>query len=108
MEKKRRREHCSRIELVLPERRREKETAKNKDSILGRRGKSVHVRTCIHVRHFPDLPGGEITIEFTSTLKHCTTATKKNSPRMKMGWKKKRGEHCSKIELVLPQKEEGK
>jgi len=25
-----------------------------------------------------------------------------------MGWKKKRGEHCSKKELVLSQKEEGK
>ena len=42
-----------------------------------------------HARHFPDLPGGEITIEGTSTLKHCTTSTKK-SPRIKMGWKKKR------------------
>jgi hypothetical protein len=31
----------------------------------------------------------------------------KKSPRIKMGWKKKRREHCSKIELVLPQKEEG-
>jgi hypothetical protein len=27
----------------------------------------------MHVRHFPDLPSGEITIEGTSTTKHCTT-----------------------------------
>ena len=92
LKKKKRREHCSRIELVLPERRREKETAKNKDSILGRRGKSVHVRTFIRVRHFPDLPCGEITIEGISFVKHCTTATTKKSPRIKMGLKKKRGE----------------
>jgi len=26
-----------------------------------------------HARHFPDLPGGEITIEGSSTAKHCTT-----------------------------------
>jgi len=45
----------------------------------------------IHGHHFPDLPGGEITIEGISLPKHCTTATKK-SPRIKMGWKTKRGE----------------
>jgi hypothetical protein len=45
--------------------------------------------------------------EGISKEKHCTTATKK-SPRIKMGVKKKRREHCSKTELVLPQKEEGK
>jgi len=79
----------------------EKKRQPKKDPI----GKSV--RTSIHVRHSPDLPGGEITIEVTSTLKHCTTATIK-STRIKMGWKKEmRREHCSKIELVLPQKEEG-
>ena len=77
-----------------------------KDPILERGRKSV--RTVKHVRHFPDLPFGEITIEGISFTKHCTTTTKK-SPRIKMGWKKKkRREHCSKIELVLPQKEEGK
>jgi hypothetical protein len=32
-----------------------------------------------------------------SLVKHCTT-----------DWKKRRREHCSKIELVLTQKEEGK
>jgi len=34
-------------------------------------GKSV--RTGFHVRHFPDVPCGEITIEVTSSVKHCTT-----------------------------------
>ena len=46
------------------------------------------VRTFLHERHFPDLPCGEITIEGTSIVKHCTTTTKK-SPRIKMGLKKK-------------------
>jgi hypothetical protein len=42
-------------------------------------------------------------------LKHCTTATTKKSPRINMGWKKKkRREHCSKIELVLTENEKGK
>ena len=48
------------------------------------------VRTVTHVHHFPDLPFGEITIEGTSTHKHCvhhTAATKKN-PRLKMGLEK--------------------
>ena len=62
--------------------RREKETAR-KDSILKREKKSVH--TCFHGRHFPDLPGGEITIEGTSFVKHCTTAATKKSPTIKMG-----------------------
>ena len=47
------------------------------------------VRTVIHARYFPDLPGREITIEGSSRGKHCTTATKK-SPRMKMGLEKKK------------------
>ena len=48
-------------------------------------------RTGFHVRHFPDLPGREITIEGTSVTKHCTTAaTTKKSPRIKMGGEKKR------------------
>jgi hypothetical protein len=47
------------------------------------------VRTHKHVRHFPDLPFGEITIEVTSIVKHCTTATTKKSPRIKMGLEKK-------------------
>ena len=38
-------------------------------------------------------------------MKHCTTTTTKKSPRIKMGLeRKKRREHCSKIELVLAQK----
>jgi hypothetical protein len=64
---------------------------------LERRKKRV--RTVIHVRHFPDLPCGEITIEVISIVKHCTAATTKKSPRrIKMGLKEKRKEHCSKIE----------
>jgi len=31
------------------------------------------VRTVCHVRHLPDLPGGEITIEGNSIVTHCTT-----------------------------------
>jgi len=53
-----------------------------KDLILERGGESV--LTCFHGHHFPDLPGGEITIEVTSREKHCTTTTKK-SPTIKMG-----------------------
>ena len=81
---KKRREHCSKIKLVLPQKVHVegKKKQPKKDHILEREGKSV--RTCIHVRHFPDLPGGEITIEGSRLLKHCTTATKK-SPRIKMG-----------------------
>ena len=71
-----------------------------KDPILEREGKSV--RTCMHGRHFPDLPFGEIAIEGTSFTKHCITATAKKSPRIKIGLKKKGREHCSTIELVLP------
>ena len=70
---------------------------------------SKHARTSIHVCHFPDLPCGEITIEITSIVKHCTTAaTTKKSPRIKMGGEKKGESIISKKELVLPQKEQGK
>jgi hypothetical protein len=59
----------------------------------------------LHERHFPDLPCGEITIEGTSILKHCTTATTKKSPMIKMGVdKKKRRENYSKRELVQHKK----
>ena len=68
------------------ERRREIEAAKTKTRSW--RGGERVLRTCLHVRRFPDLPGGEISIEGSRLLKHCTTATKK-SPRIKMGWKKK-------------------
>ena len=54
--------------------------------------KSVHVRTPPHVRHFPDLPSGEITIEGTGIVKHCTTAKKKSPRIQKWDWKKKRRE----------------
>ena len=53
---------------------------------MKRGGKSV--RTLLHGRHFPDLPSGEITIEVTGNIKHCTTATKK-SPTIKNGLEKK-------------------
>jgi len=33
-------------------------------------GVYIHVRTVSHVRYFPDLPGGEITIEVISFFKH--------------------------------------
>ena len=56
--KKRRRAYCSKIELVLPQKE---------------EGEKEYVRTCIHVAHFSDVPGGEITIEGTSSMKHCTT-----------------------------------
>ena len=64
--------------------RRKKETAKRRP-IFWRVGSTCKsVRTVFHGRHIPDLPSGEVTIEGTSTKKHCTTATKK-SPRIKMG-----------------------
>ena len=77
-----------------------KEVGKKKqpkiDPILVREKKSV--RTVSHGRHVPDLPFGEITIEGSSSVKHCTIAAPKKNPRIKMGFKKKRREHCSKIE----------
>jgi len=69
--------------------RREKRNCQKKDRILERGRKSE--RTSFHVYHFPDLPGGEITIEGSSIVKHCTTATKKKS-KDKNGLEKKRGE----------------
>ena len=89
--KKKRREHCSKIELVLLRRNKKGERKQpKKDPILERGGESV--RTSFHGRHFPDLPGGEITIEGISIVKHCTTATTKKSPTIKMGLKKTEGE----------------
>jgi hypothetical protein len=55
-------------------------------------GGAKNERTVTHEHHFPDLPCGEITIEGTSILKHCTTATTNKSPMIKMGVDKKRGE----------------
>ena len=69
--------------------RKEKDAAKKKPD-FGEGGKSE--RTCIHGNHFPDLPCGEITIEGTSFVKHCTTATTKKSNN---GFEKK--DHCKKI-----------
>ena len=60
-----------------------KRTSQKIDPILERERKSV--RTSLHVLHFPDLPCGEITIEGTSIVKHCTTATKKSPRIIKMG-----------------------
>jgi hypothetical protein len=45
----------------------------------------------LHVHHFPDLPGGEITIEVTGTIKHCTTAATIKSSTIKNGLQKKEG-----------------
>jgi hypothetical protein len=53
------------------ERRREIETAKKRTD-LGE-GEKECIRTVSHVRHFPNLPCREITIEGTSKSKHCTT-----------------------------------
>jgi hypothetical protein len=64
-------------------RHKRKEEGKKKqpkrDPILERGEKSV--RTLTHVRHFPDLPGGEITIEVTSKVKHCTTQPHSNKEK---------------------------
>ena len=60
-----------------------------KDPILEREW-GRNIRTLLHPRHFPDLPGGEITIEGTSTTKHCTTNKEKS--KEKNGLEKKRGE----------------
>jgi hypothetical protein len=80
----------NRISAATERRRGKYRSSLQKRPNLRERGKSV--RTCKHVRHFPDLPGGEITIEGTSISKHCTTATTKKSPMIKMGVDKKRGE----------------
>ena len=61
------------------------------------RGEKESVRTVVHVRHIPDLPCGEITIEVTSLFKHCTTAATKKCPRINMGKKKRGREDCSNI-----------
>ena len=90
---KKKEEHCSKIELVLPQKEegKQKQSHKKRPDVLLERGGEKSVRTCLHVRQVPDLPCGEITIEGSSTLKHCTYTTTKKSPRIKMGWKKKRG-----------------
>ena len=52
-------------------------------------GEGKSVRTQFHGRHFPDLPGGEITIE-GSIVKHCTRSSNKEKSKIKkMGWEKK-------------------
>ena len=80
---RKKRRHCSKIELVLPQKEEGKlKSSQKRDPMLERGWKSE--RTLIHGRHFPDLPGGEITIEGSSMVKHCTAATKK-SPKIKMG-----------------------
>jgi len=43
----------------------------------------------LHVRHFPNLPGGEITIEGTSIHKHCTTHSNKEKSKDKNELNKK-------------------
>ena len=69
--KKKRREHCSKIELVLPQKEEgEKKQPKKRPNLEVGGKKSV--RTFSHGRHFPDLPFGDITIEGSSTVKHCT------------------------------------
>jgi hypothetical protein len=72
LEKKKKKERalCSKIELVLPQ----KEDGKIEATKEGG-GKSV--RTVCHGRHFPDLPGREITIEGISISKHCTQQQRK-------------------------------
>ena len=77
-------QNCSKIKSVKAQKKEKERSEKRYD--LGEGGKGV--RTLCHVRHFPDLPGGEITIEGTSIGKHCTTATKK-SPTINIGLKKK-------------------
>ena len=49
------------------------------------RGLGKSIRTLLHVRHFPDLPSGEITIEGTRIEKHCNNTATKKSSRIKMG-----------------------
>ena len=72
------------------------EKKQRKKDLISWRGREKNVRTRTHARHFPDLPFGEITIEGMSTVKHCTTATTKKSPRINMGWKKQKIVKCSK------------
>ena len=70
--KKKRREHCSKIELVLPQKEEEEIKAAKKRPDLGEGG-GKSARTPSHGLHVPDLPFGEITIEVISLVKHCTT-----------------------------------
>ena len=65
--KKEERAHCSKIELVLPQKEEGEKKQPKKDPILERRGKSV--RTPFHGRHFPDLPGGNVGIKTTLATK---------------------------------------
>ena len=86
---------------------------KNKISAAERRRgnrssqKKTSVRTVTHGRHFPDLPGGEITIEVSSTSKHCTHTATKKSPRIKMGLKKKKERALFKNRISAATEEEG-
>ena len=59
--------------LVQAQKEQEERNSIKTDQTLGG-GESVHVRTVCHGCHFSDLPCGEITIEGTSLVKHCTTA----------------------------------
>jgi len=86
--------------------RRGKETNRKRPD-LGERGKES-VRTCSHFRHFPDLPGGKISIEGISTEKHCATATKKKVQGQKWVGKKKEERALNKNRISASAKEEGK
>ena len=72
----------------MHKRKKGKETPQKKDQ--SRRGGEKNVHTPKHVEHVSNIPFGEITIEGTSIVKHCTTATKKKS-KDKNGFEK-RGE----------------
>ena len=49
------------------------------------------IRTVCHLRHFPDIPGGNITIECTGRLKHCNMRARqhKTNSNDKNGLEKK-------------------
>jgi hypothetical protein len=73
----------------------------------GKEKMEYSVRTGIHGRHFPNLPGGEITIECTSFVKHCTTATTK-SPTIITGGKQRGESIVQKILSVQVKRKKGK
>ena len=92
------------ISALHRHKRRKKETAKKKYDLERGVRKKESARTCIHARHCPDVPGGEITIEGISVEKHCTTPGIKKSNEIHV-WVVKRGERNILVKIKIKKKD---
>ena len=66
--KKEERALCSKIELVLTQRMKKGNRNSHKKT-RSWRGEEKSVRTSFHVRHFPNLPGGNVGIKISLLIK---------------------------------------